>query len=711
MILRIIFYNMLQINKISNRFMANNNEQMYDEQLGELFIKACYEINHKNTGRTNCKITEYFYKIVAIHDKYCIFGKKFNDMQINDFVKYFIFQTPSFCCDHKDSDCIVYHQQIFSEDSRYWNAILKFIKNNKINSYTMHKIIKVCYLNTQSSPFASAIIGIFIEKNPNNYFQLDHLVEFPRKLQNYILEKGLLSDCTSESLFKILKKNARKLYPDIMCHIIGKHIADKVININYIKNAIKYFHFDDLMQVINATNYFIFNDCMFKLICETNLDRVKKIKFFIDNKIVPTVTHFTAIINAITAHKKYDDEWVIFSKIHYNYMTHHNTCDILVKCIEIFIDNGFILTYEQFLQCVKRNVFISNKYANLFDYKYDHRYFDIYFENALEKTKKIRRNHCRIIRQKDTLHDFCNKYQVNIVPSMEILENMYMIGLYQSAEKIRVKLKETIPTTKCLENILNQHCKFHNSIETIEHLINVGCVQSKYCAYLFLVKFCCVWPPLFTDRIRKSFLCDDDITKLNSALHIGLISREFNSFFLENGDELNKREKIKSCEEQNKLHTKQIKPQVEEKISKLQTSKSFSDIPLDFNFHATIYSTLSETLINELNIKDKNINFFDLIIAILNYLILKNKINMNQIILDGSNCVCMPISSINCNKTQKIDKVYMNDIQQWIYTTINDKTNHGAAIKKKFNKINNCTLSKTFNTIAFGNKKRLTQKN
>lgn len=154
-------------------------------------------------------------------------------------------------------------------------------------------------------------------------------------------------------------------------YIISILLDDHNVNItrDITNNIAKYYTLNILKQIILCGGIMdhevLENACMMKTY-HTNVGTSEKIKFILENKIIPTQKAFDNILNNS---KKTTEQ----NNFKYNRLK--NSCNNNAessKSIQLFIDYGYNLTYENLLDALKYNIIINNieNYNFVFDSKY-----------------------------------------------------------------------------------------------------------------------------------------------------------------------------------------------------------------------------------------------------------------------------------------------------------------------------------------------------
>jgi hypothetical protein len=235
-------------------------------------------------------------------------------------------------------------------------------------------------------------------------------------------------------------------------------LNDKILSVLYMKifDKIKY---DDLFrycskefvdtimnELINLQ--IIISESDFENICKYK--HIKLIEYSLDNKIIPTKKNYQSLFFE-TERCKYNLSYM------YKY---------LEKSIEIFLDNGYDFTYDDFLLATNRHIEIKNfaTYNFVLDYEFlkiclRGSFYPSYYNKFIFTPKNIE----EMLKDETIKLDFIKPYLNNTLP-ISCLETACNTGKL-TIIKYLINECKMVPNKTCLLNIIN--CQFMHTIKYV----------------------------------------------------------------------------------------------------------------------------------------------------------------------------------------------------------------------------------------------------
>ena len=163
-----------------------------------------------------------------------------------------------------------------------------------------------------------------------------------------------------------------------------------------------------------------------------------------DNKIVPTTDNF--------------DDLFKLCHVYQNRERLNNTRNLIITdIIDIFIYNGYQLTYDNLLKATSCSIVINN--IEQFQFKLDNRFYDLCFDYNFYPSYYDQQNNLNIlIKECKRAGNLTNIRKIilkdKISPNQECLENACLVKNNHSVIKFLIETCNLKPNNKCLQNIM-----------------------------------------------------------------------------------------------------------------------------------------------------------------------------------------------------------------------------------------------------------------
>lgn len=198
---------------------------------------------------------------------------------------------------------------------------------------------------------------------------------------------------------------------------------------------------DEIIDMFLSMGCLLTNN-VFREACKQN--NIKIIKECFDNKIVPTTDNF--------------DDLFKLCHVYQNRERLNNTRNsIITDIIDIFIYNGYQLTYDNLLKATSCSIVINN--IEQFQFKLDNRFYDLCFDYNFYPSYYDQQNNLNIlIKECKRAGNLTNIRKIilkdKISPNQECLENACLVKNNHSVIKFLIETCNLKPNNKCLQNIM-----------------------------------------------------------------------------------------------------------------------------------------------------------------------------------------------------------------------------------------------------------------
>ena len=466
----------------------------------------------------------------------------------------------------------------YSDFEYFIKAIQSYVRTPQFHSISMKNIKELLNIGFSFDPETSfRLISIddnlcdIIMKNYN--YTID--INFLKNIN--IAENILRNNTIFEKICKIDKVNICLTAQNIneyLYHqnssdfIIKKILSDPINNINYneyILHVAQYNSLEIFKLIIFRGS--TLNTDVFERVCLTYINRLEKIMLLLDNKIEPTKKCFNNILD----NNKYFSFQITSVKI-------NNYQDRPEDIINLFISKGYIINYEDVINCIKKRIIIKEQYIKNCDIKFTSDFYAICLEAGYE----------------------IPPYKINVKANVELLNKACLMKKSITQIKNIVASHNIIPDKNTLVNAIDTH---RGRTQTVKFLIDNNATVDTECLHKWIE----------ATQIPQLKMVYEQFLKNNKI-----------EFICEKKEQIN----IVSS---NKQESEEIK---EDKIDVIKDI--VSQIPSDFDYNTNILSKIPKNIINEIKVlkKIKSINFNTLRNLILNHHNNNEKITNTCIILE-----------------------------------------------------------------------------
>jgi hypothetical protein len=499
-------------------------------------------------------------------------------------------------------------------------------------------------------------------RNHNMKIDLKFLVQFDKTIQDSLLTtEGINVEYDQKMLISVMGSSTDASGDEYdsdedaegdgdytISDSVYKMIVDQrkvEVDSNFMKNVASEAN-QTTLEYITARGGVLDTDVMNRA-CRSSVDRLKKVRFILENKVQPEQKHFDSLIAATNASYHYRRGKRVRNYYYNN--RNKNTEDNTRDCIEELIKVGYDFTYEDLLQCLEESVIIRD--IERFNFDFDDKYMVICAEIG------------------------CYPYKVDVKPTMAILEaECGKGGNLSMVKKTYAQIKQT-PSAKCMENA----CKHKNNIATIRFLqekggtFTVKCLENIADAVgnrtleLVVENFA---KQVKEGKIKVSYEQDESGDTKNKATKSAKVSKtktpesDESSDESENADEESDAPKADDADANQNIEDEldDLEEELIEEGVVVANITHFRPIPADFSLYTKVYEKVPKKMKTalKLNAKNKDMNFMDLIQAIILYCAEQKMLKETSI----------DIGKADFLKYQDVTTINIDDIQRWVYALV-----------------------------------------